>query len=164
MLLPTSWNTFRVSTNEISLDDVNCQAVEKLNKLMASLKKEMSAKSGTTKLWVQYMDYVTVMRQFIRAARAGDWNLQLITMEKMLNLFAGTGHMNYVKSSRLYLQSMLELPHTHPWMHKKLSIDGFHVIRRSERFWAGLWPDLVIELVIYILPMFCYPDSLLSVQ
>ena len=70
------------------------------------------------KLWVQYMDYVAVMRQFIRAARAGDWNLQLISMEKMLNLFAGIGQMNYAKSSRLYLQSMLELPHTHSWMHK----------------------------------------------
>ena len=41
----------KVSTNEISLDDVNCQAVEKLNKLMASLKEEMSAKSRIAKLW-----------------------------------------------------------------------------------------------------------------
>ena len=90
------------------------------------------------------------MRQLIRAAREGNWHLYLFTIEKMLNLFAGTGHINYAKSARLYLQSMLELPSKHPWMYQKLAVDGYHFIRRSDRFWAGLWPDLVIEQVIFI--------------
>ena len=66
----------------------------------------------------------------------------------MLNLFAATGHINYAKSGRLYLQLMMDLPHTNPWLHKKLSTGGHHFIRRTDKFWAGLWPDLVIEQVL----------------
>jgi hypothetical protein len=104
---------------------------------------------------------VDIMRQFIRASHSGDWNLHLITLNKMLNLFAGTGHIYYAKSARLYLQRMLELPHTHPWMHYKLAVDGFHVIRRSERYWTGLWPDLVIEQVFTSFICSFLPTSLL---
>ena len=87
------------------------------------------------------------MRQYIGAARIGDWQLYLITLEKMLNLFAATDHMNHAKSARLYLQSMMDLPAKHPWLFQRLSVDGYYFIRRSDRFWAGLWPDLVIEQV-----------------
>jgi hypothetical protein len=43
---------------------------------------------------------------------------------------------------------MLDLPQTYPWLQEKLSTEGFHVIRRTDRFWAGLWPDLIIEQVL----------------
>ena len=66
----------------------------------------------------------------------------------MMNLFAATEHMNYAKFTRLYLQFMLELPDSHPWLHKKLSSEGHFFIRRSEKFWAGLWTDLIIEQVL----------------
>ena len=66
----------------------------------------------------------------------------------MLNLFAATGYINYAKSARLYLQQMLELPMSHPWLHSKLSTEGHFFIRRTDEFWAGLWPDLVIEQVL----------------
>ena len=66
----------------------------------------------------------------------------------MLDLFAASGHIHYTKSARLYLQNMLELPSSYPWVYKKFNTDGYHVIRRSDRFWAGLWSDLVIEQVL----------------
>ena len=88
------------------------------------------------------------MRQYIRAARTGDWNLSLITLQKMINLFAASGHINYAKSARLYLQLMVELPTSHPWLYNKLSSEGHYFIRRTEKFWSGLWPDLVIEQVL----------------
>lgn len=66
----------------------------------------------------------------------------------MLNLFAATGHGNYAESSRLYLQLMLELPTSYPDIHEKYTNDGFHTIRRSDRFWGGLWSDLIIEQVM----------------
>ena len=137
----------QVSDKEIDILAVPCQAIEKLDSIVASLKTDIASKSRTAKLWLQYMEYVDIMRQFIRASRSWDWNLHLVTLNNMLNPFAGTGHIHYAKSARLYLQRMLELPHTHPWMYQKLAVDGFHVIRRSERYRAGLWPDLVIEQV-----------------
>ena len=65
----------------------------------------------------------------------------------MINLYSATGHINYAKSARIYLQLMLDLQTTHPWMYHKF-IEGLFVVRCSDRFWAGLWPDLTIEQVM----------------
>ena len=62
----------------------------------------------------------------------------------MLGLFAVTGHSNYAKSARLYLQQMESLPESHPRLHAQF-MSGNHSIRRSDRYWAGLSADLVIE-------------------
>ena len=97
---------------------------------------------------MQYIEYVETVKLFIRAERTGNWNLHLIGVGKMMNLFAATGHINYAKSSRLYLQLMLELPTEHPWLYNYFTEHGFHSLRRSSRYWAGLWTDLVIEQVM----------------
>jgi len=62
----------------------------------------------------------------------------------MLPLFSVTRHANYAGSARIYLQQMQLLPQTHPWLHDQF-MQGNHVIRRSDRFWAGLYPDFCIE-------------------
>ena len=99
-------------------------------------------------LWLQYLEYVDTLKLFIQAERTGNWNLHLIAVEKMLNLFAATGHINYAKSARLYLQQMQQLPTEHPWLYHCFSEQGFHTVRRSSRYWAGLWTDLIIEQVM----------------
>jgi hypothetical protein len=97
---------------------------------------------------LQYIDYVQILQDFIRAERLSDWNLHLTSLAQMLNLFAATGHRNYAKSARLYLQMMLNLRETHPWLHEQLSVNSLHAVRRTDRYWAGLWTDLVIEQVM----------------
>ena len=62
----------------------------------------------------------------------------------MLSLFAATGHNNYAKSSRLYIQQMENLSESHPQLYEQF-LNGHHSVRRSDRFWAGLSLDLVIE-------------------
>jgi hypothetical protein len=62
----------------------------------------------------------------------------------MLNLFAASGHINYAKSARLYLQEMEALQEKHPWLHNNFE-NGLHAVRRTGRHWAGLWSDLIIE-------------------
>ncbi len=37
--------------------------------------------------------------------------------------------------------------HSHPDIHASF-LNGYHVIRRSDRYWAGLSTDLVIEQVL----------------
>ncbi len=88
------------------------------------------------------------LKLFIRAERTGNWSLHLVVVGEMLNLFAATGHINYAKSSRLYLQLMRELPTDHPWLYECFIKQGFHAVRRSSRYWAGLWTDLIIEQVL----------------
>ena len=39
---------------------------------------------------------------------------------------------------------MVSLSEKYPWLHKQFE-NGKHAVRRSQRYWAGLWSDLVIE-------------------
>ena len=62
----------------------------------------------------------------------------------MLPYLAASGHNDYTKSCQLYLQRMVKLQETHPVVYQAFQ-NGMQVIRRSDRFWAGLTTDLVIE-------------------
>jgi len=42
---------------------------------------------------------------------------------------------------------MLQLPDKYPLVYDQLS-NGFHAVRRSNRYWAGLSTDLTIEQVL----------------
>ena len=77
---------------------------------------------------VAIFEYVETLKLFIRAERTGNWSLHLVAVINMMNLFAATGHVNYAKSSRLYLQLMLELPTDHPWLHHCFIELGFHTV------------------------------------
>ena len=43
---------------------------------------------------------------------------------------------------------MDELPFTFPDLHNTFLNNGYHVVRRSDRFWSGLWTDLTTEQVL----------------
>ena len=66
--------------------------------------------SRTAKLWIQYMEYINVIKMSIAGERTGNWLLHLDAISKMLNLFAITGHTNYAKSALPYHQMMRDLP------------------------------------------------------
>lgn len=129
---------------EITSDDLH------LNELLKSLKKsflkikEKLQKHRTAKIWIQYMDMVDLLRDFIRSERTGNWKLHLETVRKMIPYFAAAGHNNYAKSAQIYLQQMVQLEHNHPDVYSHF-MKGNHVVRRSDRFWAGLSCDLTIE-------------------
>jgi hypothetical protein len=130
-------------------EDVDsCLSVIELQKKLDALKSELSEKSRTARLWIQYINYVDIIKAFIRAERTADWDLHLSSSSKMLNLFACTRHSNYTKSCRLYLQLMEELPTECEWLHQQFQQRGFHAIRRNNRFWSGLSSDLTIEQVM----------------
>jgi len=128
-------------------DISNSISLLKLERLLQKVMKKMDT-SRTAKLWLLYKDYIETVKLFIHAERLGSWSLHLIAVEKMLNLFAATGHIHYAKSARLYLQQMRDLPNDYPWLYKSFTEHGYHTIRRSDRRWAGLWTDLVIEQVM----------------
>ena len=63
-------------------------------------------------------------------------------------LFAATGHIDYAKSARLHFQNMLNLKNTYPWFYEQFTEGRLHTVRRSEKFWAGLWTVLIIKQVM----------------
>ena len=136
------------SVDEITKEEIEEQLASdqfvKFIQALSDTKKTLAIKSRTAKLWIMYLDYVSTIKKYIVAERTSNWALHLEATKEMLNLFAATGHINYAKSSRLYVQQMIELQQKHPWLHKKFR-EGLHAVRRSNRYWAGLWSDLVIE-------------------
>lgn len=98
-----------------------------------------------SKLWLQYMECADIMKQFIRVARSGIWNLYPVIFWRMINIFAAAAHPHYVKSAQLYLQTMLELSTKYPWAYTSFAEHGYHTVRRTEKFWTELWKDLITE-------------------
>ena len=81
-----------ISSNEIS----NYPALVKMRRALDTLMHELRGRSRTTKLWLAFIEYIDALKLFIRAERTRDWNLHLVAVRKMPNLFAATGHFNYV--------------------------------------------------------------------
>ncbi|CAG2250738.1 unnamed protein product [Mytilus edulis] len=130
--------------NKTSLE--NIQNHENVEDIYQSIKNEFErlSKYPTAKLWIQYMDMIKIMKLFIKAERTGDWFLHLHAVQEMLPFFAATGHNLYLKSAYCYLQQMQTLETEYPDMYSKFC-EGYHVVRRSNRYWAGISTDLAIE-------------------
>ena len=112
--------------------------------LLATKRNELSAHSLTSKLWLNYQQMVGIARELIEADRTGSWLMHLHAVAECLPIFAAAGHGNYVKSAYLYLQSMATLEHDMPSVFHRF-MNGLHVVRRTDQYWAGLGCDLVIE-------------------
>ena len=132
---------------EISTDNVASSDV--INRFSESLQNKIKdlSESRTAKLWLQYLEMIDILHSFIKTERTGDWLLDLKSCKEMLPYLATSGHNLYIKSLRLYLQDMCKLEEEHPDVLLALK-NGLHVVRRSERFWAGLSSDLIIEQVL----------------
>src|SRR6218665_3422664 len=76
--------------------------------------------------------------------RTGSWLMHVRAVSESIPIFAAAGHYNYLKSAHFYVQQMGQLHINHPDVFRKFE-NGYHFIRRSNQFWAGLSSDLVIE-------------------
>ena len=97
------------SDENLTIDNKDSSCLDELYLLVDDFKNDLTEKSRTVRLWLLYMDYVEICRLFIRAVRTANWSQHLIATGKMLNFFAATGHRNYAKSDRVYLQMMMNL-------------------------------------------------------
>ena len=131
-------------SNKVSLQSLQeCDTIEAISQKL-SKKKEDLLPRRTAKLWLQYLEMVDILLSHIKAERTGNWDLHMLSSQKMLPYLAAAGRNNYTKSLYLYLQGMDNLEESHPDVYEHFK-QGNHVIRRSDRYWAGLSPDLVIE-------------------
>ena len=112
-------------------------------------KKEELKKSRTGKLWLLYMEMISVLRKFLMAERTGKWMLHLesLHVRAMLPYFAAAGHNLYTKSAHVYLSQMRNLQNDKPAVHA-FFCKGYHVVRRCDRFWGGISTDLAIEQIL----------------
>ena len=127
-----------------SVDSILSEHTNMAKTKLEELKSDLMKQSRTSKLWLSYQNMVEVARRLVMADRIGSWSTHLWAMAQCLPICAAAGHFHYVKSAYLYLQNMKDLETRNPVVFKKFQ-DGFHVIRRTDQFWAGLSADLVIE-------------------
>jgi hypothetical protein len=138
----------QVKSNSIPISEVESSpTLQKVRRKLESRKIELATNSSTSKLWINYQQMVNTARRLVASDRTGSWSNHLSALEESLPIFAAAGHFNYLKSVSLYLQTMKSLPITNPILYAGFE-EGLHVIRRSDRFWAGLGSDLVIEQVM----------------
>ena len=134
-------------TKEITVESLCDEEIsDKIAETFKDVKESMK-RSRTSTPWLQYMKMLDILRQFIKAETMGNWRLHLKATHEMLPYFAASGHNLYAKSEYIYYQMMTKLEDTNPTIHD-LFMKGHHVSRRSDRFWAGLSSDLVIEQVL----------------
>ena len=133
-----------LQSGEKCIDDIEQNHIlqKTLGSVRSAVKNLSSAK--TADLWLQYMQMVDLLRMFMKGERLGNWDLHLQSLYEMLPYFAASGHRLYLRSVHIFLQKMAKLPEQHPEVHQHFK-EGLHVIRRSDRCWSGLSPDLVIE-------------------
>ncbi|KAK6171914.1 hypothetical protein SNE40_018335 [Patella caerulea] len=136
----------RMVSNESSSDEAISSCGDAIQKVQQRIenRKTILKEKPMGELWVQYMTMVDLLRTFIHSERTGNWKLNLWCLSEMVYYFAATGHRNYAKSVQIFLQDMMELEKNNPVIYSMFDM-GLFVIRRSNRFWAGLPKDLVNE-------------------
>lgn len=112
-----------------NLDEYDHSCLRKFDSFFKKSKTSAAAKSDTAQLWVKCVEFIDILKAFIRAERTGDWNLHLYGLSQMLKVFAATSHNIYAKCSRLYLQLMLNFPNSHPRIHDLFVNHGMHTVR-----------------------------------
>ena len=68
----------------------------------------------------------------------------LVCLSSYVSSLAAAHHLNYARAGRVYWQQMEELPITQQWLNKQFQ-ESMFLIRQSDRLWAGLSTDVVIE-------------------
>ena len=88
------------------------------------------------------------LRMFLKGERMGIWARHIQAMYEMVPYLAASGNNLYTKCIHVYLQQMHNLHGTHPEVSRHFGKGSTLYADRSDRFWAGLSPDLVIEQVL----------------
>ena len=99
-------------------------------------KEEVSSKSKTAALWLNYAHYIEIVQQFITAERTSNFALHIPTTKQMINLFAATAQNNYAKTCQLYLQSLEVLEKDHPYIFEQFVIGNHHPTYREDLVWT----------------------------
>lgn len=137
--------TLHCINDGVTTDDLKEELFNTIKNKFDDAMCKLENKSPTAKLWMQYFKMVCLIKRFIEAERSGNWQLHLDTAKQMLPIFVASGHFNYAKSLRVYIQDMDKLEQVMSPEEYNNFTSGAFTIRRNEKFWSGTWTDMVIE-------------------
>lgn len=61
-----------------------------------------------------------------------------------------SGMFGRLRPTHLYLQMMSDFPQSQTWLYDQFISKGYHTVRQSGCFGAGIWADLAIEQIMHI--------------
>ena len=100
----------------------------------------------TAQLWFLYLKLIKLLKDHRNYERTGQFEAQLVTLNKMRPPLAATGHHQYAKAITLYLNEMMQIKANKPEVWNELV--KCSVVRRSYNKWSGIHLDLAIEQVL----------------
>ena len=127
-----------LSAEQVCQDDV----IAKINDALQERQEHLKS-SRTAALWLQYMDMIDILRKYIRAERTGNWTNSFKDASILSSFWA-----QQLQSLHCYIYSECLAFMTIFQRFTSISKNDLHVIRRIDRYWAGLSSDLVIEQVL----------------
>ena len=138
--------------NTTTLEEVqHSSAFQDTDNLLNRRLTKACSSGRTEKPWVQYFKLVAIIRLFIRAERCGDWCLHLhsVRLNLMILYLHAAGHLHYARSAQVYLQEMLTLANVMAsGEYDRFTRLGYFTVRRSAKYWCGMWTDMTIEQVL----------------
>ena len=102
-------------------------------------------KSPLSQLWLSYVQMVSILLQFIRASRTGNWYLHMTSVRRMLPWMVAYDRPNYSRYGCLYWCQMLALEQNHPDVYQHLLQGEFCVQRSSSSAFSQVPVDQAIE-------------------
>ena len=125
------------------------------------VKNSLSKFPRTSRLWINYINYLNIVKTFIRSERTGNWHLHRTTVANTIDLFAVSGHIHYAKSARLYLQTMQDLPKQYTRLYIKFAERAVKDAKDLIQSWFTenyLFPDKA-ELMCFFASLTATQDS-----
>ena len=137
-----------VGRSDVKLCKDILQDIEKQNSFvdteLGALRKEGRNESATFCFWDEFIDMVEILLRFIRAERAGDWNLHIDSLSDMLPYFFAYDRINYARWGSVYFADMKSLPWSAKEVHDEF-MNGNHPIKRAAGSFNQVWTDLALE-------------------
>ncbi len=81
--------------------------------------------------WSSYLNMVSLLLQFIRATREGNWSLHLACIGQIIPYMFALDNVNYARYLPVYWAQMTALPNTHPEAYRHFA-DGEFAVQRSK--------------------------------
>ena len=120
------------------IDDLHLDDTEKFEEAMTST-LERASESSTGRLWVDgFIKPVTIVHQYLRAEREGDWLLHHYCLREMLPYFIIAGHWNYARYIAIHVHEMGQL--TEEGI-KAEFLKGRHVCRHNDGLLNAVFQD-----------------------
>ncbi|XP_065185837.1 uncharacterized protein LOC135816571 [Sycon ciliatum] len=126
------------------LQCVQTSAFKSLKERFTTFNDNLKKTSPMACFWLSYMEMVSLLLDFIRASRNGDWVLHLTAFRQMLKWFFAYDHVNYARYGSYYVNDMECLPESHESAQESL-VSGDFCVSRSRNSFARVPVDQAIE-------------------